>query len=203
MVGGFNPASPEANVTSSIGITFPKFTINQRADERAKVYIREKCLFLPEVLSEKDLKVLLVKLGIDESYADRNVAIMNLPKAVDMLAKLGIEVCWREFVWFKKYTHHQQESPEPDYKLFSLLFGIDCFPLYDGLFSRKGITCFSLALGNTPGLTNRPEWTIPVALVEGKEGDPLVQGVARVLDSQFHSLLHTTRQASGGYWELQ
>ena len=154
----FNPASPEANVTSSIGITFPKFTINQRADEQAKEYIREKCLFLPEVLSDKDLKVLLAKLGIDESYADRNVAIMNLPKAVDMLAKLGIEVCRREFVWFKKYTHLQQGSPEPDYKLFFLLFGIDCFPLnlYDGQFSRKGITCFSLALGNTPGLTNRP-----------------------------------------------
>ena len=126
-MGGFNPAhaSPEVNVTSSIGVTFPKFTINQQADERVEEYIIEKCLFLPEVLSEKDLKVLLVKLGIDESYADRNVAIMNLPKAVDMLAKLGIEVCWREFVWFKKYTHHQQGAPEPDYKLFSLLFGID------------------------------------------------------------------------------
>ena len=46
------------------------------------------------MLSDKDLKVLLAKLGIDESYADRNVAIMNLPKAVDMLAKLEIEVCW-------------------------------------------------------------------------------------------------------------
>ena len=118
---------------------------------------------------------MFVKLGIDheESFAERNLAIVNIFQAVDVLAKLGIEVCWREFTWFKKYTNNEEGPPSTDYNLFSLLFGVDAFPLYSGLFSRKGVTSFSLALGNMPGLTNRPEWTIPIALVEGKEGDPL------------------------------
>ena len=94
-------------------------------------------------------------------------------------------MCWREFTWFKKYTNNEEGPPSTDYNLFSLLFGVDAFPLYYGLFSRKGVTSFSLALGNTPGLTNRSEWTIPIALVEGKEGDPLVQSVARLIDSHF------------------
>jgi len=39
------------NPTSSIGITFPRFSINQKNDERARDYIREKCPYLPNVLS--------------------------------------------------------------------------------------------------------------------------------------------------------
>ena len=49
------------------------------------------------------------------------------------------------------------------------------------------ITVFSLAFGNTPGLLGCPEWTIPLALVvhEGKEGDPMVQAIATVLDKSY------------------
>ena len=68
--------------------------INQKNDERARDYIWEKCPYLPNVLSVKDLKKLFVKLGIEESFAERNLAIVNIFQAVDVLAKLRIVVCW-------------------------------------------------------------------------------------------------------------
>ena len=54
---------------------------------------------MPTVLSSDELRAALWKNNLDLSYADQHVAVINVFEAVEMLAKLGVEVGWREFTW--------------------------------------------------------------------------------------------------------
>ena len=40
-------------------------------------------------------------LGLDRTIDVENVAVINISEACELLAKLDIEVLWREFSWFK------------------------------------------------------------------------------------------------------
>ena len=162
----------------SIGITFPRLSVNSTSNKVAKEYIRKNCTIMPKVLDANDLYA----LGLDRSIDVGNVAVINISEACELLAKLEVEVLWREFSWFKDMG---QEGCPTDFGLFVRMLGVDCFPLYQGFFSKKAVTAFSMSSANTPGLLHRPEFCLPLALIEGTESDPKVQAVMRVLDKHY------------------
>jgi hypothetical protein len=64
-----------------------------------------------------------------------------------LLAKLEVEVLWREFSWFKDMG---QEGCPTDFGLFVRMLGsgVDCFLLYQGFFSKK-VALLSVCLQQT------------------------------------------------------
>ena len=128
----FNLHQDGSVTKSQIGKIFPRFSINQENDKIARKYFRENCPYMPTVLSSDELRAALRKYNLDLSYAnfDQNVAVINVFEAVEMLAKLGVEVAWRELTWFKKMRGNGETTPHTDFLMFSLLLGIDCFPFY-------------------------------------------------------------------------
>ena len=52
-------------------------------------------------------------------------------------------------------------------------------------FSKKAVTVCSMSSANTPGLLNRPEFCLPLALIGGTEADTKVQAVMKVIDTNF------------------
>ena len=148
------------------------------ANTVAKNYIRDNCTIMPKVLGAPDLYA----LGLDRTIDVENVAVINIFEACELLAKLDIEVLWREFSWFKDM---RKENCPTDFGLLERMLRVDCFPLYQGFFSKKAVTVCSMSSANTPGLLNRPEFCLPLALIEGTEADPKVQAVMKVIDTNF------------------
>ena len=111
----------------SIGITLPRLTVSCTANTVAKNYIRDNCTIMPKVLGAPDLYA----LGLDRTIDVENVAVINIFEACELLAKLDIEVLWREFSWFKDM---RKENCPTDFGLLVRILGVDCFPLYQGFF---------------------------------------------------------------------
>ena len=76
----FNLHQDGSVTKSQIGIIFPRFSINQENDKIAsyRKYIQENCPYMPTVLSPDELRAALWKNNLDLSYANQNVAVINV-----------------------------------------------------------------------------------------------------------------------------
>jgi hypothetical protein len=151
------------------GLVFPKLTCSKEADQIAMDYIQQHSPVQVSVLKATEL----VELGLN-NFLDQNFAIVNVFEAVEMLVKFVVDKAWREFCWFSAVTeqeHHR--DPITAFLLFKILLGFDCCPVYSGSFSRKSVTTISMTCANAPGLVHRPEFNIPIAVIQGAEHSEL------------------------------
>lgn len=155
---------------SQVGLVMPRFSVGSKFDKIAKDFIESNAQIFPKVLSNHQLESLL---GL-KIPADKCVAVIDIEKAIMVLMKLSVEVCEGEFTWFMANSGEGTQDEVVDYGFFKLLIGLDCTPVYQGFFSKKALTVLSVTCLNTPGLVCSPDWNMPLALVEGPEGDPFV-----------------------------
>lgn len=175
---GWDNSSQPSSTCTQIGLVMPRFSVGFKFDRIAREYIQSNAQIFPKVLSNEQVEVLL---GISIPF-DKCIAVIDIEKAIQVLLKLSVEVCGGEFTWFTKKS--LTGNVEVDYGLFKMLTGVDCTPLYQGYFSKKALTVLSMACLNTPGLVCSPDWNIPLALVEGPEGDPFVDLLIGAIDKK-------------------
>jgi hypothetical protein len=106
-----------SNNPTKIGMILPRFSSSKKKDDIARAFIKCRAEVFPDVLKQEDLEDMLGK-SIPEG---RWVTVIDVKKAVELLVKLVVEVCWRDFTWLLDASG----NGEVQYGTFHLLVGIE------------------------------------------------------------------------------